>query len=388
MRQTQARGALSGTGRAGQPRDRLSGAHSASAGRKKLAGAGILIVGLVVVAALGALIMVAVRGCQSAPEPQGPGLATEGQIEVQIPEGAGTDVIAQAFVDARLVSDAATFTKAVAAAKADQSLKPGTYVFAAGTPVEAIVDQLTKGPNTSANRVTVPEGLTVAKTAAAVESALGIPAQDFMDQAKASLWVEPYPFLAAAQDDSLEGFLWASTYDFSGSTVDARSVIKAMLDRYQQAVSKVDFAAGEAAIQQTYNVTMTDYDILKMASIIEREAVSESDRPLVASVLYNRLRDGMALQSDATMGYVTGGEVTADDLLKESPYNSYLNKGLPPTPICTPSIECIQAALAPASTNYYYFLIIENGSYSNHTFSQTYEEHLAAIDKAKADQGA
>ena len=98
-----------------------------------------MIVGLVVAVALGALIMVAVRGCQSAPEPQGPGLATEGQIEVQIPEGAGTDVIAQAFVDARLVSDTATFTKAVAAAKADQSLKPGTYVFAAGTPVEAIV---------------------------------------------------------------------------------------------------------------------------------------------------------------------------------------------------------------------------------------------------------
>jgi UPF0755 protein len=93
----------------------------------------------------------------------------------------------------------------------------------------------------------------------------------------------------------------------------------------------------------------------------------------------------MALQSDATMGYVTGGEVTADDLTMESPYNTYLNQGLTPTPICTPSLAALKAAADPATTNYKYFLIIENGSYSNHTFSETYEQHEAAIEKAKSE---
>ena len=187
-------------------------------------------------------------------------------------------------------------------------------------------------------------------------------------------------------DDSLEGFLWASTYDFSGKEVSADAVIRAMLDRYVTATASLDWQSGEAALKGAYGVDFDDYDVLILASVIEREAVTEQDRPLVSSVFYNRMRDGMPLQSDATMGYVTGGEVTADDLKKESPYNTYLNKGLPPTPICTPSIECVQAALNPQSTDYLYFLIIENGTYSNHTFSRTYDEHMAAIEQAKRDQ--
>lgn len=159
-----------------------------------------------------------------------------------------------------------------------------------------------------------------------------------------------------------------------------------MLDRYVTATASLDWQSGEAALKGAYGVDFDDYDVLILASVIEREAVTEQDRPLVSSVFYNRMRDGMPLQSDATMGYVTGGEVTADDLKKESPYNTYLNKGLPPTPICTPSIECVQAALNPQSTDYLYFLIIENGTYSNHTFSRTYDEHMAAIEQAKRDQ--
>ncbi len=226
----------------------------------------------------------------------------------------------------------------------------------------------------------------MAKTAAYVQDALGIPADDFVAQAKASNYSSDYPFLSGAADDSLEGFLWASTYDFSGKEVSADAVIRAMLDRYVTATASLDWQSGEAALKGAYGVDFDDYDVLILASVIEREAVTEQDRPLVSSVFYNRMRDGMPLQSDATMGYVTGGEVTADDLKKESPYNTYLNKGLPPTPICTPSIECVQAALNPQSTDYLYFLIIENGTYSNHTFSRTYDEHMAAIEQARQDQ--
>lgn len=311
-----------------------------------------------------------------------------GEVEVQIPEGASGDQIAQLFVDAGLVKNMKTFYAAVSSANADASIQPGTYVFEAGTSVDDIVAQLVKGPNSTKGRLTVAEGLTVAKTADVVDAALGIPADEFIAQAKASNYVDDYPFLAEAADDSLEGFLWGATYDFTGKDVTADSVIRAMLDQYQQVSDTIDWESGEAALKSTYGVDFDDYDVLIVASIIEREAVNETDRPLVSSVFYNRLRDGMPLQSDATMGYVTGGEVTADDLKTESPYNTYLNKGLPPTPICTPSKECIEAALNPASTGYYYFLIIENGSYSNHTFSETYDQHLAAIEQAQKDQAS
>ena len=140
--------------------------------------------------------------------------------------------------------------------------------------------------------------------------------------------------------------------------------------------------SAETFIQQKYSVTMGDYDILKLASIIEKEALDDDDRYKISSVMYNRLRTGMALQSDATMGYVTGGEVTAADLKVDSPYNTYLNMGLPPTPICTPSMESIRAAMDPADTNYYFFWITED----EHVFSETYEQHEQAIQNAQSQR--
>ena len=122
---------------------------------------------------------------------------------------------------------------------------------------------------------------------------------------------------------------------------------------------------------------MSDYDVIKLASIVELEAVTDGQRPKVASVFFNRLKAGMALQSDATMMYVTGGEVTADDLKTESPYNTYLNAGLTPTPICTPSVDSIKAVLSPDDTDYLYFYITQTDEW----FSSTYDEHLQAIEE-------
>ena len=308
-------------------------------------------------------------------------------VTVNIPEGSGGSVIAQKLYDAGVISDKEAFATEVKRQEADSKLKSGTYVFVTGGDVAEVVSRLVMGPNSSKGTVTVAEGLTVKKTAKVVSESLGIPDKDFLAQAKASNYSARYAFLANAQNDSLEGFLFPTKYDFgSEKDVTADTVITAMLDKYQSAAASLDFASAEATIKSQYGVTMSDYDIIKLASIIEREAISEDDRGKVASVFYNRLKAGMPLQSDATMSYVTGGEVTADDLKTQSPYNTYLNKGLPPTPICTPSLASIKAALSPDKTDYLYFLIIEKGDYSNHTFSTTYEDHQKAIEKAKADQ--
>lgn len=124
---------------------------------------------------------------------------------------------------------------------------------------------------------------------------------------------------------------------------------------------------------------MSRYDFIKLASIIEKEALIDEDRPLIASVMFNRLKADMPLQSDATMGYVTKGKVTPQDLKSNSPYNTQNKKGFPPTPICSPGIASLSAAMLPATTDNYYFWITKD----EHKFSKTYDEHLQAIKEAK-----
>lgn len=300
------------------------------------------------------------------------------QVSVTIPEGSDASSIAKILMDAGVISDSSAFFKEVQSQQAESSMKSGSYDLMTGANLSELVRQLVAGPNSTSKRITLAEGLTVTQTASKVEGTLGISSDDFTNQAKASNYVGDYAFLSGAGNDSLEGFLYGSTYDFGDTDISADAVIRAMLDQYQANVASLDFATAEASIKEKYGVTVSDYDILTIASIIEREALTDDDRAKIASVLYNRLKAGMALQSDATMGYVTGGSVTADDLKTESPYNTYLNKGLPPTPICSPSLASIKAALAPADTNYYYFWITE----SEHVFSETYEEHQKAIANA------
>ena len=363
---------------------RRAGARTATSRKRGIPKLAVLL-GIVAVALVVVGSVTLVRHL-TAPTEQPAQVASGKAVTVSIAEGSSAEAFATKLKDAGVISTKEDFYKEVARQKAESKLKAGTYSFVTGADISEVVRQLQAGPNTSESRLVVAEGLTVEKTAAVVEQSLGISASDFLAQAKASNYKDDYDFLANAANDSLEGYLCPKTYDFTGKQVTADSVIRAMLDQYKVEVASLDFASGEAAIKSKYGVALNDYQIVTLASIIEREAVTEKDRPLVSSVFYNRLKADMALQSDATMGYVTGGEVTADDLKTESPYNSYLNKGLPPTPICTPSVESLKAALSPSDTDYYYFLIIENGSYSNHTFSKTYEEHEAAIKKAQADQ--
>ena len=300
-------------------------------------------------------------------------------VEVIIPDGSGASAIAQTLYDAGVIDSVSDFLKAMKRQDAEQSLKSGSYIFVTGTAPSEDVRQLVSGPNSSANAFTIPEGLTIAKTAEIVEVALDIPSTSFADTCKASIYVEQYPFLAEVSEDSLEGFLFPKTYDFSGQEITPDLVIRTMLTQFQNEVVGLDFESARAAISERYGIEVSDYDILIIASIIERETNTDEDRATVASVIYNRLEAGMPLQCDSTIGYVTGGSVSASDLERESPYNTYLNAGLPPTPICNPGIESIRAAMEPEDTEYYYFLITED----NHVFSTTYDEHLAAIEASK-----
>lgn len=308
------------------------------------------------------------------------------EVTVVIPEGADGGTIRRTLLEAGVIRSGEAFRRAVADQNADMTLRCGTYTFVTGSDPQEVVKQLVAGPNTSEGQLQLPEGLTVQQTAQLVESSLGIPSAEFLAQAKASTYAEEFPFLKEAANDSLEGFLYPKTYDFAGKEVTADGVVRAMLDQFYTEFSALDTRSASKALSDRYGLTVTNYDIIKIASIIEEEAKNEEDRPMVSSVFYNRLSSNMALQSDATMGYVTGGTISSADLSTESPYNTYLYKGLPPTPICSPSEWAIDAAMHPADTDYLFFFIIEDGDYKNHTFSRTYEEHDAAYSAALAEQ--
>ncbi|WP_342636413.1 endolytic transglycosylase MltG [Collinsella intestinalis] len=298
------------------------------------------------------------------------------EVEVNIPQGATGDQIASILSENNIIPDPQDYYAEVKAQNADMSLKPGDYRFTTLQDPADVVAQLVAGPNVQGVTLTIVEGLTVEQTAQRVEEVYGIAADDFMVQAKASNYAADYDFLADVADDSLEGFLYPKTYSFAG-TPTADDIIRAMLDQYQVEVASLDFDGARATIKSRYGVELSDYDLLTMASVIEREALTEDQRYNVSSTFYNRLEAGMPLQSDATMMYVTGGAVTSEDLKRESPYNTYLNQGLPPTPICSPSLASIKAALAPADTDYLYFFITTDDEY----FSETYDQHLAAIEE-------
>lgn len=300
-------------------------------------------------------------------------------IKVTIPSGANAARIAQLLVQERVISDGKAFLSAIQKQDVASKIKSGTYELVAGSDYQQLIDRLIQGPNSSENALVVPEGFTVDKLADLVSQQFGISRDDFLAQAKASNYVDEFPFLKEAQNDSLEGFLWPKTYDFSSTTPTSDAIIKLMLTQYKTETANLDFEGAQQNIKQQYGITMSRYDFIKLASIIEKEALIDEDRPLIASVMFNRLKADMPLQSDATMGYVTKGKVTPQDLKSDSPYNTQNKKGFPPTPICSPGIASLSAAMLPATTDNYYFWITKD----EHKFSKTYDEHLQAIKEAK-----
>ena len=349
--------------------------HARRGAQKKSSPVPMIVGAVVAVLALAAIaffVVPAVKGFFTGEDSK---VAAGQQVTITIPEGASGDTIASILSENHIVENPKDYYAAVKKLNADMSLKPGTYSFTTLMDATDVVQQLMEGPNAGSDALTIPEGLTVDQVADRVAQAYdSISKEDFLNQAKASNYVNDYSFLEGAANDSLEGFLFPKTYSL-GKDPSADDVIRAMLDQFNTEYKSLDFAGCEAKIKERYGVEMSDYDIINLASIVEREGLNAEQRAHVASVFYNRLAgklDGLRyLNSDATMMYVTGGEVTADDLQSDSPYNTYKHEGLPPTPICSPSLEALKATLEPTDSDDLYFYITQDEEY----FSQTYEEH-------------
>ena len=333
---------------------------------------GAALIGIIVLVVLLVLILIGVfsfvRGCGKTPlVPRGT------QVEITITEGEGAKSVGKTLVDEGLISNSNEFVDRVNAMGEEGSLHPGTYVLTGGQSIDEII-QVLHTP-AAADTFTVPEGSTLAQTAAIVAEATGgrITADDFIAAASdASAYASSYGFLADVGNNSLEGFLFPKTYPYnSESTAD--SVIRAMLDQFGAETAGLDWSYVESR-------GLSHYDAIKLASIVEKESNVEH-RATVASVFYNRLAANMRLQSDATVAYVVGHDPTAEDVATENAYNTYFIDGLTPTPINSPGLECIQAVCSPDQTGYFYFYFEDDGNGGlNYYFTETYEDHQSTYE--------
>ncbi len=337
--------------------------------RSKVPGIVAALVASVIIAVV-LVAFFAIRGC-SAVE-----LLSEGEAaEITFEEGSSAQAFGEALAEARLIASADEFVSRANELGVTGSLQPGTYVFTGGMSVDDIIAQIQAGPGITGVALTIPEGFTLAQTAARVEEVTEgrVTADAFAQTASnAAVYAADYAFLAEAGEVSLEGFLFPKTYGVSDDAT-ADSIIRMMLDQYATETAGLDYAYPAGA-------GLSNYEALILASIVEKEA-TDSTRATVASVFYNRLANGMRLQSDATTAYVVGGDPTADDIANDtSGYSTYQNDGLPIGPICSPSLASLEAVCAPEETSYFYFYFeADETGELQYYFSETNDEHNAAI---------
>lgn len=342
------------------------------------------IIALVAAIAVIVVIVVALFVNTSCAEAANDHLAPDGeQVTVQIAEGSTLPVIVDSLYDAGLVVRKGEFTSAVNAKGAAASLQSGVYTLEGGMSNDELVDALVAGPSANKAGVTVPEGATLSTIASAVETAYNgsITADQFKSAASnASKYAKDYPFLPDAGKHSLEGFLFPKTYDLIVDAT-AEDVVRQMLDQYQSEVASLDYSYPR-------NKGMSDYDALILASIVEKEATDDT-RTKVAAVFYNRLGNSGSpsygtLGSDATTAYEVGDDLENYNWSTKSPYNTRVTKGLPPTPICSPSIESLQAVLSPEPGfgDYYFFSFWTNDQGGvDYYFDKTYDDHQQTISQ-------
>ncbi len=330
----------------------------------------LVLVGFVVVAA--AAVVVGLTLMSAADRSGATTTVDLGPVEVVVRAGASADKIAAQLQEAGVITSAKAFLSEVRSRGVETALKPGTYEFARGEPFESILNKLTKGLQSGAGKITIPEGLSIDQVAGRLDKSGSIDGTEYDQLARSPsrFTVPPIGGHAVSVKD-LEGLLFPSTY-FLPAQHKAEGLIKAQLEAFAQQTADLPWA-------NAAELNLTHYEIVIVASMIEKETAIPEERPLVAAVIYNRLKKDMRLDIDATVRFALKkwtGDLTKTDLAVDSPYNTRKVKGIPPGPISSPGLAALQAALKPAQVDYLYYVLTPNNG--RHFFTASYEEFLAA----------
>jgi UPF0755 protein len=338
------------------------GAHRArgSAGRSLL----ILLLAVVLLAG-GAFAVYRYAGGASGPSTP---------VAIEIPTGATATAVGQILERAGVVRSSLAFRLAASFQGVGTSLMAGSYQLRTNMTVGEALSALEGGPIVETVTLTIPEGLEIDEVAAEASEVLPIDLETFRASATSGEHSLP-PYLPEGTE-TLEGFLFPKTYELDPET-DEEQLIATLLGQFEEEAETLDWSRAD-------ELGLTPYEVVVVASLVEREARAARDRSKVAAVIHNRLREGMALQIDATVQYALPEKnrlLTLEDYEFESPYNTYLHAGLPPTPIASPGRASLQAALNPAPEDYLYFLVVdpETGA---HEFAETYKEFLQLKEEA------
>ena len=314
-----------------------------------------------------------------------PGVA----VNFTVNEGDTISAVASRLDEAGIISNATIFRWYVST-KGTIALTPGYYALKPRDNAGSVIEALSTPPAQTFISVTFPEGMTVAQMATRLsEKMTFMKAEDFVAAANSP---DTASTLRPKSVSSLEGLLFPDTYQISGDDTESRVVarLSSMMERVSR---QVDLAAGAKARG------FSPYEVLIIASLIEREAKVSSDRPKIAQVIYNRLSKKMKLEIDASVKYGQDSAMSWTDMkATNTPYNTYINAGLPPTPIANPGKASIQAALAPFGTppasdaacvglpvgvkcEYLYYVLADEAG--GHVFATTYDQHLVNVEKSK-----
>lgn len=305
-------------------------------------------------------------------------------IAVEVPIGSTLSSISTLLEEKGVIKDARVF-KYYAKFKNESQFQAGNYDLTQAMTLDELIESLKTGKvyRTPVFTMTIPEGLTLEQIGDIVEKKTPYTQKEFMDLVTSDAFVQQmkakYPELvtdAVLADKiryDLEGYLFPATYSYFEEKPSLESIVDEMIGAMDKVVKNYNDALTEKK--------MSVHQLLTFASLLEREATAQTDRETIASVFYNRIDQGMPLQTDPTVLYALGSHkdrVLYKDLEVDNAYNTYKNKGLPPGPIAGAGKTSIEAVLNPSKTDYLYFLADKKGV--NH-FSKTYDEHLLKVDK-------
>jgi UPF0755 protein len=283
------------------------------------------------------------------------------EVAVEVPMGSSSARIAAILDDKGVIENASLFRLYLRVTGAG-AFQAGAYTFRKGQGYDDVVKVLERGPELDFDRLTIPEGFTLAQIAARVGRLPGRSAERFLDIARSGEVRSRYQ---PAGSTNLEGLLLPETYDFDPDD-DERAILARMVQSF-------DAAAAELGLDQAQaKIGLSPYEAVIVASMVEEEAKLEDERPKVATVILNRLEKGWALGIDATIRYALNRPtepLRKSDLAKDNPYNTRLRKGLIPTPIAAPSRSALRATLAPQPGPWMYYVLIDKSG--RHAFAVT-----------------